>query len=206
MRLVRPGLVCAHQNSDERIPLSSSAVEFTFNDVVKLGECEFAMISEMNSQLILHHPYRTLTELYSKLRLSQEEHSLAWSIINDHYLTDLPLLYPPHVIAVTAIFLAVTLKNNPGDVAGVANAAASLSVGQLASSGIPTAAGTNGSVAQQKKVEDLVRWLAEGEVNLNAVIECLREVISLYDVLDQYNEKACKEQISRYVKAKSLEK
>lgn len=163
------------------------------------------MISEMNSQLILHHPYRTLTELYSKLGLSQEEHSVAWSMINDHYLTDLPLLYPPHVIAVTAIFLAMTLKQSPGDLAGVANAAANLSGGLLTLSGLPTP-NTNVPSPQQKKVENLVKWLAEGEIDIKGVIECSQEVISLYDVLDQYNEKACKDQIARFVKARGLEK
>jgi cyclin C len=68
----------------------------------------------MDSQLIVHHPYRDLQELQSTLGLTQEEISLAWSIVNDHYLTDLPLLHTPHVIAITAAFLAVVLKPGQG--------------------------------------------------------------------------------------------
>src|ERR1700754_612912 len=64
----------------------------------------------MSSNLIVHHPYRTLSELQSSLSLTPDEVALAWSIINDHYLTDLPLLYPPHIVALTAVFLAVVLK------------------------------------------------------------------------------------------------
>ena len=59
---------------------------------------------------------------------------------------------------------------------------------------------------QQKKVQGLVTWLAEGEVDIGAMIECSQEMISLYEVLDQYNEKPCKEQISRFVKARGLDK
>ena len=80
----------------------------------------------MNSQLILHHPYRSLNELQTQFQLTQEENALAWSIINDHYLTDLPLLHAPHVIAITAMFLAVVLKPTQGGLqmsaAGTANA------------------------------------------------------------------------------------
>lgn len=46
------------------------------------------------------------------LNLSPEETAMAWSIVNDSYLTDLPLLYPPHVIAIMAIFLAVVFQPN----------------------------------------------------------------------------------------------
>ena len=42
-------------------------------DVGRLGECEFFLISEMNSHLIVHQPYRTLTSLQSDLFLSQDE-------------------------------------------------------------------------------------------------------------------------------------
>lgn len=59
---------------------------------------------------------------------------------------------------------------------------------------------------QQRKVQGLVKWLAEGEVDIAAVVECSQEMISLYDVLDQYSEKACKEQIARFVKGRGLDK
>lgn len=74
----------------------------------------------MNSQLIVHHPYRTLSELQPELSLTSDEVALAWSVINDHYLTDLPLLYAPHVIAVMAIIVAVVFKPNSGNFHGSA--------------------------------------------------------------------------------------
>ena len=171
----------------------------------KLGEFEFYLISELNSQLIVHHPYRTLDELKGVLNMDQDDVSLAWSIINDHYLTDLPLLYPPHVIAVTAIFLAITLKPTQAGLQAAANTAAALAnnpqlLKDIAGSGI-----ADPSIAPNK-IQNLVSWVAEGEVDIKAVIECTQEMISLYDVWEQYNEKACKEQIARYIKARGLDK
>ena len=159
----------------------------------------------MDSQLIIHHPYRTLQDLQTTLNMAQDDTSLAWYIINDHYMTDLPLLYPPHVIAVTAISLALTLKpTQTGLQAAVSTAAALTSAisppkdqpGNV--SGVPN--------TQQKKVQNLISWLAEGEVDIKAVVECSQEIISLYDVLEQYTEKTCKEQIARFVKARGLDK
>src|SRR6478609_9066367 len=67
---------------NEHVQLTALA-EFITPDVSKLGECEFALISEMSSQLIVHHPYRTLSELQTELPLSSDEVALAWSVIND---------------------------------------------------------------------------------------------------------------------------
>ncbi|CAK7567833.1 MAG: RNA polymerase II holoenzyme cyclin-like subunit [Sporothrix epigloea] len=79
-------------------------------EIARLGETEFWMISELSSQLIIHAPYRTLHALQAELHLTPDELTQAWTIINDHYMTDLPLLYPPHVIAVTAIVWVLVLQ------------------------------------------------------------------------------------------------
>ena len=157
------------------------------------------MISEMNSQLILHHPYRSLNELQTQFQLTQEENALAWSIINDHYLTDLPLLHAPHVIAITAMFLAVVLKPTQGGLqmsaAGTANALQALG----------NARGVGGAGAQSR-VQKLVDWLAESNVDIEAVVEATQELISLYEVWESYTDKTCKDQIAKFVKARGLDK
>lgn len=184
---------------------ANTLIDFIISDVSKLGECEFSLISEMNSQLIVHHPYRTLQELQTTLNMAQEDVSLAGSILNDHYLTDLPLLFPPHVIAVTAIFLALTLKPTQAGLQAAASTAAALANASQA----PNQTLNTGPVAMntpQGKVQNLVSWLAEGEVDIKAVVDCSQEIISLYDMWDQYNEKLCKEQIARFVKARGLDK
>ena len=159
----------------------------------------------MNSQLIIHHPYRTLHELQSKLNMGQDDISLAWSIINDHYLTDLPLLFPPHVIAVTAIFLAMTLKPTQTGLQAAASTASAFG-SPISLPKDPSGTVSGPPSTQQKKVQNLVNWLAEGEIDIKAVVDCSQEIISLYDVWEQYSEKACKEQIARFVKARTLDK
>lgn len=179
-------------------------VDFGYIDTSKLGECEFTLISEMNSQLIIHHPYRSLSELQSSFSLNQEEYSLAWSVINDHYLTDLPLLYPPHVIAITAIFLALALRPTQTGLqahsAGAANALQQLGNVRAGT----TAQAPPGS--QQNRVQKLVNWIAESAVDIEALIDCTQEMISLYEIWEQFNDKVCREQINRFVKARGLDK
>ena len=157
----------------------------------------------MNSQLIVHHPYRTLLQLQEPLQLAPDEVSLAWSIINDHYLTDLPLVCPPHVIAIATVFLALALKPTPNGLQVLASTAAILS---NTSTQARDRSNQGSATAPPNKIQNLVNWLAEGEVNINQVAECSQEIISLYDVWEQYNEKLCKEQIARFVKARGLDK
>ena len=159
----------------------------------------------MNSQLIIHHPYRTLQELQKTLDMGSDDVSLAWMVINDHYLTDLPLLVPPHVIAITAIFLAMTLKPNQVGLHTAMTSPVGQSVASPISKEPPSFAGGT-SQAHQKKVQNLVSWVAEGEVDIQAVIECSQELISLYEAWDANVEKLCKEQITRFVKARGLDK
>ncbi|KAL8732495.1 MAG: hypothetical protein Q9166_002709 [cf. Caloplaca sp. 2 TL-2023] len=179
--------------------------DFIPSDISRLGECEFYLISEMNSHLIVHHPYRTLQELQGRLDLGQDDVSLAWSIINDHYLTDLPLLVAPHVIAVAAIFLALTLKPAQRGPQAAVNTAALLSNStHMIKEGFPM--GASSDKIPEKRIGLFIKWLAEGEVDLQAVADSTQEIISLYDIWEQYGERTCKEQISRFVKSRGLDK
>ncbi|KAG8527531.1 uncharacterized protein KY384_007683 [Bacidia gigantensis] len=174
-------------------------------DVSKLGECEFWLISEINSQMIVHHPYRTLNELQPILELSQDDSSSAWSVINDHYLTDLPLLFPPHIIAVTAILFAMTMKPTPIGFQAAANAANALAHSAPEEKNARLAA-SPAETDQQWKIQQFMTWLAQGDLDLKAIIDCTQEIISLYDILEHYSEATCKDQIARCVRARGLEK
>ncbi|KAM5442625.1 RNA polymerase II holoenzyme cyclin-like subunit [Microsporum ferrugineum] len=176
----------------------SNGAEFILSDAAKVGECEFWLISELNSQLIIHHPYRTLSDFSSTLTntsstglvLSSDEIALAWSVVNDSYLTDLPLLQPPHVIAVMAVFVAVVFK--PG------TAGSSTSAGMAA--GIREGMGDGG------RVQKVVEWLAGSEVSIEAVVDCTQEMVALYEVWEGYGEKGLREAIGRYVRGRFLDK
>jgi cyclin-C len=200
--------------------------EFAGLDTSRLGECEFFLISEMSSQLIIHQPYRSITALESELSLAKEDVNLAWSIINDHYMTDLPLLYPPHTIALTAILLALVLRPNSTGVAGqstptsataasIAAATSALAQAQARNAGgmpIPTAATAGGSEKEKQqearvgRVQRFAGWLAESNIDISVMVDCTQELISFYDCHEQYNDKLTREQLNRYVKARGLDK
>lgn len=206
-------------------------------DASKLGECEFFLISEMSSHLIIHQPYRTLTSLQADFALTQDEASLSWSVINDHYMTDLPLLYPPHVVALTAMLLAITLRPTPGGQASASasgsnfhGASAALTHAQQAraamggsstvnSSGMmamptfsPQSSGSLQSMTDgakqpldsRAKVTRFAAWLAESNIDIDAMVDCTQELISFYQCHEEYNDKHTREQITRFIKARGL--
>jgi cyclin C len=176
----------------------------------------------MSSQLIIHQPYRTLTRLQADFFLSQEEMNISWSVINDHYMTDLPLLYPPHIIALTAILLSLVLRPNPvpgGSASNMAAATAALAQAQGARAGIPSSGTSSGQTtpgASQEnkpnearvvsKLQRFAAFLAESNVDIEEMVDCTQELISFYEVHDQYNDKATRDQINRFVKARGLDK
>ncbi|KAG6006029.1 RNA polymerase II holoenzyme cyclin-like subunit [Claviceps maximensis] len=206
--------------------------EFIGLDTSKIGECEFYMISEMSSQLIVHQPYRTLTSLRAELSLLDEEVHLARSVINDSFNSDLPLICAPHIIALVAILLAVVLRPNSttlGQAASGSTAAAGLAAAQAAlsqansrngghngsggsgSSTLETASsGSDLKERQQEsriaRVQHFAAWLAESSVDIAAMVDATQEMISLYECYEQYNEKLTRGQIDRFVKARVLEK
>lgn len=184
--------------------------DFFSSDTSKLGECEFFLISEMSSQLIVHHPYRCLTTLQGTFSLTPEESALAWSIINDHYMTDLPLLCAPHIIAVMAILLALVLRPNTTGIQSASGSASNIaSAAHAALSSVGQAKPGNGEKpggGARTKVQRLANWLAESNIDIEAIVDCTQEIISFYELQESYNEKISREQINRFVKARGLDK
>lgn len=163
-------------------------------DVAKMGECEFRLISELKAQLIVHHPYRYLGHLQEHLELSQEATTIAWRIVNDHYLTDLPFRYPPHIIAVMAVVLTVTPGLHQSAAANSRRPDHLVSTGVLRPSSLP-----GGS---REEVERLQQWLIQSDtIDVEAVMDAVQQMISLYVLLDQnpQSDEKCKEQIARFV-------
>jgi cyclin-C len=150
----------------------------------------------LNSQLIIHHPYRSLTDLTQQLALTVDETLLAWNIINDHYFTDLPFIHPPYIIAVTALLLAVALKPvtqgshiQPGPM-------------QTAMQQI----GASGATPTSPRLQRIMNWIAESSISLEAMADCAQELMSLYEAWEGYKENLIKDPIARFVKARGLEK
>ncbi|RDL37344.1 putative RNA polymerase II holoenzyme cyclin-like subunit [Venustampulla echinocandica] len=208
-------LACKMEESPHHIRLVVSEgrtlwPDFFSSDTSKVGECEFFLISEMSSQMIVHHPYRSLTALQGTFSLTQEESALAWSIINDHYMTDLPLLYAPHIIALMAILLALVLRPNQTGVqsaSGAANSTAHAVHAALNAVSQPKSWSPEKQAGGPRtKVQRLANWLAESNIDIEGIVDCTQEMISFYEVQEQYNEKLTREQINRFVKARGLDK
>ncbi|KAJ2741270.1 RNA polymerase II holoenzyme cyclin-like subunit [Coemansia sp. BCRC 34301] len=87
----------------------SQDIRFPY-DVSDIAECESYLLEEMKFYLVVYHPYQVLIEGFpsvsEQIKLPKASLQAAWSIINDSYPTDVALVFPPHVIAVAAMFLS----------------------------------------------------------------------------------------------------
>lgn len=200
--------------------------DFIGLDTSKIGECEFYLISEMSSQLIVHQPYRTLTALRPELSMTEEDYQMAKSVVNDHYMTDLPLLHPPHIIALVGILLALVLRPAPqssgqGSAASAASAVAGLAAAQNALHQAHMGGGGGGGASASSsdgkdkpgpetrvyRVQMFVSWLSDSNVDITAMVDATQEIISYYACYEaEYNDKNTKDQIHRFVKARHLDK
>jgi cyclin C len=115
--------------------------------------------------MIIHHPYRTLQHVATLIGLAHTDLVVAWTVINDTYASDLPLLYPPHIIALAAIYMAF-----------------------FAPSQIRTLVKPAMSTSNTKIVE----WFAQSGVDMDAIAEVTQEIISLYQAWKDYKGKDCK--------------
>ncbi|KAK3782774.1 hypothetical protein RRG08_035113 [Elysia crispata] len=73
-------------------------------------ECEFYLLEMMDCCLIMYHPYRPLTKFCADIGSEMELLPVAWRMINDSLRTDIPLLYPPYLIALACLHLASIVK------------------------------------------------------------------------------------------------
>jgi cyclin-C len=191
-------------------------------ETARVGECEFAMIATLGSALVCHHPYRDVQDFSGILGLGGEGTSLAMGIINDSFATDLPLLYPPHVLALTAIFLAVVLRptSQPAGLAAHSTTPSSSAGSSTSSlSGVVAGTSTTPSLSAQSaqsalggfaslfkasgtgsKLTKMVDFLAESQVDMDSVVDATQELVSLYECWEHYNERSVKEVVGRWVR------
>jgi len=139
--------------------------EHVSSDTTKLAECEFYVIEEMSAYMIIHHPYRTLQHVADLIGLPHQDLVVAWTIINDIYASDIPLLYPPHIIALAAMYMAFFT---------------------------PSQLRTQGPRTSNTFHTKLVEWYATSGIDMDAIAEVTQEIISLYHVWKDYKTKDCK--------------
>ncbi|KAH6899444.1 cyclin-like protein [Coprinopsis sp. MPI-PUGE-AT-0042] len=197
------------------------------SDNTKLAEMEFYLVSDLQSDLVVYHPYRTLLALCKtssgeetsdgeegeegeeeeagelsasaagtgvekgarywgtgegKLVLSKEALQIAWSIINDTYRSELCLLYPPHLIAVAALYLTFILhppkrsKNKDSDEHKPQPRRSSRQ------------ASTHITKPTISKNPDPITFLAQLNVSLPLIATISQEIIAMYTLWDMYKE------------------
>lgn len=69
-------------------------------------ECEFYLLEVMDCCLIAFHPYRPLTKYVTDMGQEGNVMQLAWKVCNDCLRSDVPLLFPPYIVALAAIYMA----------------------------------------------------------------------------------------------------
>ncbi|KAF8548321.1 cyclin-like protein [Imleria badia] len=187
------------------------------SDNSKLAEMEFYLVADLECDLTVFHPYRTLTALCKKesandsaaeagevgtevddgqrywgtgegqLELSDDALQLTWSIINDTYRSDLCLLYPPHLLAITALYLTLVLHAPTRDL-----------ILQKSSPNLPSDAHNNAprrssrqasnSSMESKKPQDIIGFFAGLNVSMSLVATIAQEMISFYSAWERYRE------------------
>uniref|UniRef100_A0AC35TKM8 Cyclin-C n=1 Tax=Rhabditophanes sp. KR3021 TaxID=114890 RepID=A0AC35TKM8_9BILA len=128
--LLAPTCICLASKADEFSMMSTSKLISTVSNALKkwtflnqeilirppyIQEAEFLLLEIMDCCLIVYHPYRTLHVLITDLKNTYKElkadieviHGEAVKYCNDHYRSDICILYPPHQIAYACLVLAM---------------------------------------------------------------------------------------------------
>ncbi|KAJ3709746.1 cyclin-like protein [Lentinula guzmanii] len=207
------------------------------SDNSKLAEMEFYLVDDLECDLVVFHPYRTLLALCKKdssmspgggnsdmpsqeaeagelgtgigaedgprfwgtgegkLELSEVALQTAWFIINDTYRSELCLLYPPHLIAITAIYLTLVLHTPTQN-----SIAHLLPHSSAFNSDIPIASESPQATPQPRRSsrssdpsskqtqQDPISFLADLNVSLSAISTIAQEIISMYSLWNRYKE------------------
>jgi cyclin C len=197
------------------------------SDNSKLAEMEFYLVDDLECDLTVFHPYRTLLALCKSVdgsedpAAAQEEEAgevgagiaaddgprywgtgegqlelppnglqTAWFIVNDTYRSELCLLYPPHLIAIAALYL--TCIFHPATHETVAAVLASGSAGTTASAAVdpPPRRSSRQAAERKKPAQDPLTFLAELNVSLPLIATIAQEIIAMYTLWDRYKEDA----------------
>eukprot|EP00124_Ichthyophonus_hoferi_P000673 Ihof_evm2s27 gene=Ihof_evmTU2s27 len=74
-------------------------------------EVEFYLLEELDCYTIVFNPYRDLIAYGQHGRFNKEAVTDAWYFLNDSYRTDLCIQYPPHLIALAALYMTTIIQD-----------------------------------------------------------------------------------------------
>ncbi|KAJ1973351.1 RNA polymerase II holoenzyme cyclin-like subunit [Dimargaris xerosporica] len=87
----------------------AAKVPFTY-EYSDIAEFECYLMEELDFYVIVHQPYPTLSRVFEDLELERSCLQTAWFLVNDSYRTDVALLYPPHMLALAALYITCVLN------------------------------------------------------------------------------------------------
>ncbi|KAJ7618409.1 cyclin-like protein [Roridomyces roridus] len=194
------------------------------SDNSKLAEMEFYLVDDLECDLTVFHPYRTLLALCKsdasddsstpneeeagelgvgitaddgprywgtgegQLELPPNGLQTAWFIVNDTYRSELCLLYPPHLIAIAAIYLTCIFHPATQETVS-ALLAASGSEERDREPPVQQPRRSSRQAAERKKpAQDPLAFLAELNVSLPLIATIAQEIIAMYTLWERYKE------------------
>ncbi|KAJ8506883.1 hypothetical protein ONZ45_g10650 [Pleurotus djamor] len=201
------------------------------SDNSKLAEMEFYLVDDLECDLVVFHPYRTLLTLCKKEGDSSQEEEegeagelgagigmddgpkywgstkdqlqvkdgalqTAWFIINDTYRSDICLIYPPHMIAIAAIYMTFVFdKHSRASLPLFSSSPTAVEMtsqrgSQPEPSSQPRRSSRQASHASipdsPKKPTDAIDFLAGLNVSLPLIATIIQDIISLYTLWERY--------------------
>ncbi|ORX88330.1 cyclin-like protein [Basidiobolus meristosporus CBS 931.73] len=99
-------IVCAQKaQKNDKLILEEDSKEFwRWRDTILYNE--EVLLEALCFELAIEHPYRILLSLVKELQGSKKLAQTAWAFINDSLRTVLCIIYPPHIIAASALYIA----------------------------------------------------------------------------------------------------
>ncbi|KAJ8328860.1 hypothetical protein BDV3_006453 [Batrachochytrium dendrobatidis] len=153
-------------------------------DATAIADFEFYLIEELEFSLIMFHPYKPLQLILEKLNLTKKCLQTAWYVVNDTFKTDLHLIYPPHMIAIAAIFIVTCIQDTES----------------ASKSRIP------GAPIQDTSSRSIVMpFFIDLNVDMRDVLAITQRIFNLYDVWQEYSEEKIPELIDKFPKVPTLE-
>ncbi|CAG8579657.1 2670_t:CDS:2, partial [Paraglomus occultum] len=152
-------------------------------DNQKVAEMEFYLLEELEFNLIVYHPYRTLKTLAIDLGQKSDVIQRAWHIVNDLFRTDICLVYPPYMIAIAAVGFVIMIKEARANHNGIDTRTrkGNGSVGGIGSGSRHEGRGISG-------IKELKQWFSGLQVDMEKVLEIIRNIKNLYSQWREVNE------------------
>jgi cyclin C len=108
------------------------------------------------------------------------------SIINDTYHSDLCMLYPPHLLAITALYLTVILHGPTRDLLQQQSHSVDVQATQNSPRRSSRQSSTASSGHAKKPSQDFVAFFAGLNISLPLVATIAQEIISMYTFWERY--------------------